>query len=300
MFPSTEALEAAKVMVAGDAPWQRELRLRQARWRQHLDVPPGTVNGRPLGSRLPSGDETSNFLTPAAADAVRRAMRQLGALVSAPRIFDNMLSSQPLAFNLFAELGEDLRAATSVCRGLWPDLIHKVDEIRFEWSPGRGDARYLANRSAFDVAVMGRDATGVPTCVGIEVKYHEDMTQDPGSPRNPRYDEVAVASGVFRDPHASGLRELPLRQIWFDQLLALSMLGDGDAQVGRVRFVLLAPAVNVRAVEVDASYRDHLCNALTYERRTLEEVVAVIGATTGASWVEDFEQRYLRPTSAMA
>lgn len=68
-------------------------------------------------------------------------------VISAPRIFDNMPSSQPPAFNLFAELGADPSAATAVCRALWPDVLPTVDEIRFEWSPGRGDARYLGNRS---------------------------------------------------------------------------------------------------------------------------------------------------------
>src|SRR4051812_33348573 len=108
-----------------------------------------------------------------------------------------MLSSQPPTFNLFADPGADLSPAGAVGCLLWPDLFDTVGEIRFEWSPGRGSRRYLANRSAFDVALIERDASGVRTCVGIEVKYHEDLTQDPGSPDNPRYLEVAAASGVF-------------------------------------------------------------------------------------------------------
>ena len=297
VFPSKDVLAAADALVASDAPWQSELRLRQARWREHLGRPAGRAGERPLGSRLPVGDETSNFLTPAVARAVAEAKAQPGALVSAPRIYDNMLSSQPLAFNLFAELKADLRLADAVGRHLWPDVLTTVDEIRFEWSPGRGDARYLANRSAFDVALLGRDGAGLPTCVAIEVKYHENLTQDPGSPDNPRYSEVATASGVFHDPAASGLRELPLRQIWFDHLLALSMTGSQPDDLRRVRFVLLAPAINAAAASVDVAYRAHLRDALTYERRTLEEVVAVIAAYTYSSWVGNFHVRYVRATS---
>jgi hypothetical protein len=298
VFPSKELLQAADVFVARDASWQAELRLRQARWREHLGLPAGEVGNRPLGSRLPAGDVTSNFLTPAVARAVAEAKAEPGALVSAPRIYDNMLSSQPLAFNLFGELKSDLRFASAVGRQLWPDVLDTVDEIRFEWSPGRGDPRYLANRSAFDVALVGRDVSGTPVCVGIEVKYHEDLTQDPGSPDNPRYTEVATGSGVFRDPAASALRELPLRQIWFDHLLALSMLRDVPDGFGQTRFVLLAPSINAAAVSVDVAYRAHLTDALTYERRTLEEVVAVIASVTDARWVDDFSSRYLRPTAS--
>jgi hypothetical protein len=298
MYPSKEALAAANVLVAADAPWQRELRLRQARWREHLGLPPGLVKDRALGSRLPLGDQSSNFLSASVLQAVRDAMEQPGALISAPRIFDNMLSSQPLAFNLFAELAANLPLATSVCQALWPGLLHSVEKIGFEWSPGRRDERYLGNLSAFDVAVWGHDASGQSAFVGIEVKYHEDMTQDPGSPDKPRYTEVAGASSVFRDPDAPALRARPLRQLWFDHLLALSMLGNGDGRFGRSRFVLLAPAINRPVAEVDALYRAHLADALTYERRTLEEIVAVIDGFTDEPWVSDFQRRYLRPTTA--
>lgn len=293
MFPSKEVLEAAHVLVAADAPWQAELRLRQAWWREHLGQPAGLAGGRLLGSRLPAGDTTNNFLTPAVGRAVAVAKAQPGALVSAPRIYDNMLSSQPLAFNLFAELQADLQLASVVCRGLWPDLLDSVDEIRFEWSPGRGDSQFLGNRSAFDVAIFGRDPAGLSACVGIEVKYHENMTQDPGAAGNPRYSEVAEASGVFLDPNADALRALPLRQVWFDHLLALSMIGDGFENVSRARFVLLAPAINAAVVSVDAAYRTHLKDALTYERRSLEEVVAVVAGATDAAWIGDFSSRYL-------
>jgi hypothetical protein len=46
--------------------------------------------------------------------------------------------------------------------------------------------------------------------------------------------------------------------------------------------VLLAPAINVAAA-VDAACRWHLNDVLTYECRTLEEVVAVIASATGAA-----------------
>lgn len=293
MFPSKEVLTAANVLVEKDAPWQAELRLRQARWREHLGQPAGLAGGRLLGSRLPAGDTTNNFLTAAVGRAVAVAKAQPGALVSAPRIYDNMLSSQPLTFNLFAELQADLQLASVICRGLWPDLLDTVEEIRFEWSPGRGDARFLGNRSAFDVAIFGHDPAGLPTFVGIEAKYHDDLTQDPGAASNPRYSEVAAQAGVFRDPDADALRALPLRQVWFDHLLALSMIGDEAEKVSQTRFVLLAPAVNAAVISADAAYRTHLRDALTYERRTLEEVVAVVASATDAAWIDDFSSRYL-------
>lgn len=291
-MPSDEALRAADVLVDGDTLWQAELRLRQSLWRERLGVPAGTLGNRKLGSRLPAGDRTSNFLTPTVADAVEDARRQPGALVSAPRIYENMLSSQPLAFNLFAEVAASSSLRSAVGRALWPDLFGAVYDVRFEWSPGRGDTAFLGNRSAFDVVLTGRDPAGQRTVVGVEVKYHENLTQDPGNPGNPRYGEVAAAAGVFRDPEAEDLRALPLRQVWFDHLLAL-MVG---ADVDRARFVLLAPATNPAATAVDVAYRAQLSNALSYERRTLEEVAAVVRQHSGPGWADDFTARYLVPT----
>lgn len=179
---------------------------------------------------------------------------------------------------------------------LWPDVLAVVHDVRFEWSPGRRDRRYLNNRSAFDVALLGSDEAGQPSCVGIEVKYHEDMTQDPGSAGNPRYGEVAAASQVFRDPDAAALRALPLRQVWYDHLLALSMLGEGPDRMSRVRFVLLAPQINEAVTAVHTAYRQHVVDHDTYEHRTLEEVAATLRTLYEAPWVTDFHSRYLQAT----
>jgi hypothetical protein len=56
MFPNRELLLAADVLVPADKPWQAELRLRQARWRQYLGRPTGTAGGRLLGSRKEASD----------------------------------------------------------------------------------------------------------------------------------------------------------------------------------------------------------------------------------------------------
>lgn len=92
---------------------------------------------------------------------------------------------------------------------------------------------------------------------------------------------------------------MPLRQLWFDHLLALSLIDDEATGISRARFVLLAPAINSAAAAVDAKYRNQLADALTYERRSLEEIVAVIRMYTNASWIDDFRRRYLESSDSM-
>ena len=110
-----------------------------------------------MGSRrwLPDAQqELSNYLTGTIREVVRHELERAeadGKLFAAPRIHDDLLSSQPLCFNLFGELKADLRVATAFARHLWPDRVDKVTCLELEHSPGRGDPDYLGNRTVFDV-----------------------------------------------------------------------------------------------------------------------------------------------------
>ena len=64
--------------------------------------------------------------------------------------------------------------------------------------------------------------------------------------------------------------------------------------------MLLAPAINAAVASVDTRYRRHLRDALTYERRTIEEVTAVISAHTDEAWIRDFGRRYLTPSAQVS
>ena len=168
--------------VESDSLFQRRLRQLQSIWRDESLHPIGAHGGAGLGSSLemPFAEESlANYLTPTIRSVVRSEVidkaHSQRKLYSRPRIFNDLLSSQPLCFNLFGELKANLEVASAVGRDLWPDRVTEVTSIEFEWSPGRGDARYLGNRSAFDVVIFHntpRDGNGF---IGIEVKYHENL-----------------------------------------------------------------------------------------------------------------------------
>lgn len=98
------------------------------------------------------------------------------------------------------------------------------------------------------------------------------------------------------DSNLAALGALPLGQLWRDHLIALSVLEPGPGQVDSVLIVVLAPASNPAVTAAEARYRRLLPHALTFERRTLEEVVAVVASVSDARWVRDFRHRYLDPT----
>ena len=257
-------------------------------------------NAKPLGSRLNPLDAEpptlANYLSPQAKRQVQAAVREAattGALLARPRLWVDLLSSQPLCFNLFGPLAEDPALATTTLQMIWPD-IQKITRIRFEWSPGRGDERYTDNRSAFDVFVEYDGRRG-RSFLAIEVKYHEDLTGSPAADPTDRYPKIAARHNIFREESISQLKTLPLQQIWLDHLLALQLRADpGDGwQAGT--FVLLYPIGNTACAAAGDRYRQCLTQDETFDVRTLDEIVQAARLATTEPWPDDVYARYLDP-----
>ncbi|MGH7285447.1 MAG: PGN_0703 family putative restriction endonuclease [Polyangiaceae bacterium] len=236
----------------------------------------------------------SNFLTDNIKRVVRRevldASRAKDKLFGRPRIFNDLLSSQPLCFNVFAELSLDLDLASRALARLTSGRVSDVTSIDFEHSPGKGDARYTGDRSAFDVFVRYRAPGGKRGFAGIEVKYHEALGDRPSS-HKPRYDEVARTMACFDTATSSRLRDKPLQQIWRDHLLAGSLLAAADFDEGF--FAFLYPAENERCAKALEGYRACLTNAETFETWTLESLMSAVLEESQADWAKAVVDRYL-------
>ncbi len=195
MLITNNILADHHVLIASDNEFQREARLRQTLWRMKKGLPIGEHRGRQLGSRLamPFAEESlANYLTHNIRDVVRAEVKKTQKLYQAPRIYNDLLSSQPLCFNLFGELQLDLDLATEVFGHLLGEAV-RVKGIAFEHSPGRGDSTFTGDRSAFDVYVT-YEANGRKGFLGIEVKYVEDLGVKEARHRS-RYDEIAKKMG---------------------------------------------------------------------------------------------------------
>lgn len=118
------------------------------------------------------------------ADALKEleGIERRGRLTKRGRLIHNLLSSQPLAFNLFLPLKWDLRAATRIIRELLPCLsIDRVSDIKMEYVPGDGEApserKVNLDHSCFDAYVEYRDKNDTTCGIGIEVKYTESFSR---------------------------------------------------------------------------------------------------------------------------
>ncbi len=282
------------------SPFQRRARVLQALWREEQGFPCGEHRRgdttRPLGSRLPmpwAQETLANFMTERTRAVVRQEvcdpLRSAGKLYGKPRIFNDLLSSQPLCFNLFAELRFDLRLASAVIADLTGGRFTKVRTIQFEHSPGRGDPRYTGDRSAFDVFLECRTPSGGPGFIGVEVKYHEDLRGGAGE-HHARYDEIAARMACFAPQASAALRSAPLQQIWRDHLLAgVTRYVDSYADA---LFVLLYPHDNGRVRDAVRAYEACLSDATSFAAWTLEDFLRCLRTSSGADWISRFQDRY--------
>lgn len=293
-----ELLRAHHVFVPGDDTFQRKARLLQALWRTERGLPMGAkASGEPLGSRLPPAfakESLANFLTEGARRAVREEMKDelgSGKLIEEERLYANLLSSQPLCFNLFGDLSGDRVLATRVLRDVFPSRVAEVTAIRFEHSPGRGDARFTADHSAFDVFVEHTTPDGRRGFLGIEVKYHEGLDDAPSTHRA-RYDEIADGMGCFVPAQRAALCKKPIQQMWRDHLLAGAMMQHERGLAGC--YVFLHPSGNTRCARAAALYAGCLSDKTTFEPLTLESFVNALEQNApDAPWPSQVRERYL-------
>ncbi|MCU4181785.1 hypothetical protein BoBH3_19590 [Bosea sp. BH3] len=200
-----------------DHRFRSAARLLQSIWRQDRELPIGSykvgTKRKKLGSRIsPAAARAgANFMLPAIAWLVRRelAYREPAAMIDEVRLYGNLLSSMPLAFNVFGLLKLDLSFASRVLGELFPDLTGaKVHAVLFEHSPGRGDPTLTGDHSAFDVFLRYETPAGRKGFVAIETKYSESC-QEPVATIRPRYDDLADVSGLFVDPRKPALKVTP-------------------------------------------------------------------------------------------
>lgn len=297
-----DILQRYHVNEPGDTRFASCARLLQSIWRETRGLPPGQQRGRDgrarlLGSRLTPADARPgrNFLAPDIARTARHeaAYREIGALIDEQRLWENLLSSQPLTFNLFARCKTDPDFGSRVFKRLFPGVFRKVRHVAFEHSPGRGDPSLLGDHTAFDVFVSGVARDGAPAFVAIEVKYSETMRQ-PGRTSKQRYRELTRAHSLHLDPEAPTLLSEPLAQFTAEHLLAaLTRERLGPKASGQ--FVAVAPAGNRDAWSAIDLYRSTLdCRSdqIPFIAVTLEDAISAIREAGDEDLAGRLRERY--------
>jgi len=294
---SRETLTAHQADYKGDSQgWQQQARLLQSLWRERKGLPP-RGDGDYDGSYLPTEEAAAKtgvaYISDDARSAVHRALgsQQQGAMLQEKRLWCNLLSSQPLCFNLFGAFSQhvDDPRTTAALQAVWPDIKH-VTCVSYEHSPGRGAQEFLGNHTAFDVYIEYVDVAGAERFIGIEVKYHEDLSGKAPDLRD-RALAVLQSSGAFLPTAEQAVTSGRLAQLLLDHLLVLSM---NEHEGRRGRFVILYPAPNTAVEKHVAIYKSHLADGdESFQALTLEGVMSAFGTVLDDAWLQEFNARYL-------
>jgi len=308
---SSELLRQHHCFISTDTRFRAAARFLQSLWRTDANIAMG-IHFSPkgdekptrikLGSRLHLRAARSgrNFVAPEIHQLVRRELilREEGAVIDVDRLFANALSSMPLCFNLLGPMALNLDLATTVWRRLLPTFVHTVESISFEHSPGRGEARFLSDGTAFDAVMRVITAEGETATVYIELKYSEGMTGQAAALR-PRYDEVSRQVRLFRHPDSPALRSLALEQLWREHMLAQLAV---DLQVTpKAHFVAIGPRLNRR---VATAFRLHAAELIDpsslddddrvgFTPLTLESVIEALAEAGAGELARQLWLRYL-------
>lgn len=280
-----------------DTAFSANARLLQSKWREGKGYPE-----LKLGNFLDidfAKRTKSNFLTTNIKQLVTKEVaniKKTGALIGEPRIWNNLLSSQPLCFNLFGELHFDLDLATNFFQKIFPNLLDRVIDIKFEYSPGRGNNKYIGDHSAFDVFVeySKDDRTGF---IGIEVKYAESLREETMAKATknfkPLYENLTINSGFFKPNTVGFLKRPPIAQIWRDHLLAIATKQDYDEGF----FVFLFPSKNNQCQKGVDSYQQYLMfdnnKQNCFYPMHLEYFIDTMIKVANVEWANELKMRYL-------
>ena len=135
------------------------------------------------------GDGWKNFLTEYAFNYAKDRVtnRHKYETIESDRLFNNLLSSQPMAFNLFCPLKQMLvmcpEVASKVIRAALPDYpIHKVTKVDLEFIPENYE-KLTGDKSAMDAIIRFEDEEGKDGFIAIETKYSENLGTNVASRR---------------------------------------------------------------------------------------------------------------------
>jgi hypothetical protein len=219
-----------------ESGFKKRMRFHQAWWRAFVLVEePGIYPVRKnetIGNTILNGRiDCKNFLSQNIIDAVEETIQDRktakSGIIEEDRLFNNLLSSQPLCFNFFGELKSDPVLALKILRRFYPELTEVV-RIKFEFAT---DEKYTTDNSAFDVAfeVMAGEKKGL---LGIECKYTDSFSPKEYDKQEYLHIYNENKGGTFVAPYKNFITSK------FNQLFRNQLIGEALVQNKRYDFVL--------------------------------------------------------------
>ena len=286
-----------------DPPFRKRMRFHQSWYRaQVLGAPYGVGPNRTSKTeygnmlRASDGNRGLNFLTPHIFQVAQRRLASRGGGLDEFRLLNNMLSSQPMCFNLFGPLVDNLDLAKRLMRILLPGEVDSVQKVSLEFAP-EPLSDYLNDRTAFDAIIVYERNDGSSAFVGIETKLSELFTEKQYA--NQHYLEWSHRpDSPWPQASLPFLQTRRFNQLWRNHLLAVAYKGASPLGFSAGRLMLVYHPDDTELEATLQAYRELLKPGDdTFLATPLNRLV---GKWKGsdlsekeARWLADFWLRYL-------
>ena len=288
----------------------RQCRELQSRYRESIGEPMGVGpfrSSRHLQiSMIKNGELTGkNFLTPFAFEYAKQRIsgKQKNETIEEYRLFNNLLSSQPMAFNLFCPLIQMMQdgngaAVTQIVQAIFPQrAIGRVTEVGLEYLHTDID-NYLGDKTAMDAIIRYQDVHGHPCIIAIETNYTDALGENSAS-RTERQKALIRQLGYFQSEAEVMLLEglKAISQIYRNFLLTECYRIKEPAH--EAYSVVLAPKDHPTTKQEVASLREELKEEYRYKvldislEYFVEQILSVCPEEFQKPFL-DFKDRYLR------
>lgn len=188
-------------------------------------------------NRINDGEKSlKNFLSQEIVDEVQTALKKQqesgSGIMDKDRLYNNLLSSQPLAFNFFGFFKANPDIALAFLKTLRPDIT-TVEDIVFEYAPESS-----SDHSAFDIGFIVSSETQ-RGFIGFECKYTDTFSYkrhrtnvfygDEQDKNYKRYHHFYDNNrNRFPDDYFTYIRNPSYNQLFRNELLAMQMKSEYD------------------------------------------------------------------------
>ena len=256
------------------------------------------------GNMLINGEETGdNFISESAfLFAKQKALdKQINKDLTLDefRLFNNMLSSMPMCFNLFSDLRKLLltnqKEVTLAVKEMFKELswIDKVTYIDVEFIP-IPTSDYTDDKSAFDAMILVEDENGKKGLISIETKYTDLLGSNTSSKASLK-NELINDYKIFDSQLINELEDKGYQQIHRNYLLTYMFAKKNKFK--HFSNVIISPKEDSLSVKEIESLHSHLLQKKdTIMKIPLEDIVDRGSYSTNkiiSSAMNKFKQRYL-------
>lgn len=292
---------------SADNPFAAKARFLQSWYRSHILIEenygfgPDENSKTKYGNILVNGHITGkNFLLPEIFQYAlfRTKFLKNGETIKEYRLFNNMLSSQPMCFNLFSPLKDlfehDHFTACKILKACFPSLqIDKIHAIEIEYLPYPVN-EYLNDRTAFDAMLIYSTESGERNILAIETKYVEKLGNNPSSYLT-KQTELVNVSLIFNE-FGKNQASKGFGQLGRNYLLAEKFRIEN--RLDKAYAVVISPVKNDSSINEITDFHS-MMNPEFHERlfyTPLESMIERINNNSPKSllpWIEKFQKRYL-------